>query len=359
MFLTSALLANFSAAPSLGLNLLIHGGLLAQREKPASIYPIVITVGVLIAIAMFAVLFFFMVQYGKLWFQAYMSDADVKLVNLIRMHFTKVNPNVIVQAKVMAAQAKLNTSRVDGVSTQRLEAHYLAGGNVMNVIHAIIAAHRAQIPLDFDQAAAIDLAGRDVLDAVQTSVYPKVIDCPDPKRSGKTTLSAITKNGIELRVRARVTVRTNIEQLIGGATEDTIIARVGEAIISSIGSATSHFDVLENPDMITRVVLSRALDAQTAFEIVSIDIADIDVGENIGARLQRDQAEADTRVARAKAERRRAEAIAQEQQMKARVSENRSQLVLAEADVPKAMAEAFTAGRIGTTDSKLPMDGSA
>ncbi len=302
--------------------------------------------GGLVFMFLLAVLGFFLIRYGKLWFQAYMSVADVSLVSLIRMHFTKVNPNVIVQAKVMAAQAGLNISRKDGISTRRLEAHYLAGGNVMNVIHAIIAAHRAEIPLDFDQAAAIDLAGRDVLDAVQTSVYPKVIDCPDSARSGKTTLSAITKNGIELRVRARVTVRTNLEQLIGGATEDTVIARVGEAIISSIGSADSHFDVLENPDMITRRVLQRGLDAQTAFEIVSIDIADIDVGENIGARLQSDQAEADTRVARAQAERRRAEAIAEEQQVKAKVAENRSQLVLAEAEVPMAMAEAFKAGRI-------------
>ncbi|WP_145177843.1 flotillin-like protein FloA [Rubripirellula lacrimiformis] len=294
------------------------------------------------------VLVFFFLRYFKLWFQAYMSVADVSLVSLIRMHFTKVNPNIVVQAKVMSAQAGLNVSRSNGISTRRLEAHYLAGGNVMNVIHAIIAAHRAEIPLDFDQASAIDLAGRDVLDAVQTSVYPKVIDCPDSARSGKTTLSAITRNGIELRVRTRVTVRTNIGQLIGGATEDTIVARVGEAIISSIGSASSHFDVLENPDMITKVVLSRGLDAQTAFEIVSIDIADIDVGENIGARLQSDQAEADTRVARAEAESRRAEAIAEEQQMKARVTENRSALVLAEAEVPMAMAEAFKAGRIAS-----------
>lgn len=295
-----------------------------------------------------AVMLFFFSRYFKLWFQAYMSVADISPVSLIRMHFTKVNPNVVVQTKVMAAQAGLNIDRSTGISTRRLEAHYLAGGNVMNVIHAIIAAHRAEIPLDFDQAAAIDLAGRDVLDAVQTSVYPKVIDCPDPARSGKTTLSAITKNGIELRVRARVTVRTSIEQLIGGATEDTVIARVGEAIISSIGSADTHFDVLENPDRITKVVLSRGLDAQTAFEIVSIDIGDIDVGDNIGARLQSDQAEADTRVARAQAERRRAEAIAEEQQMKARVAENRAELVLAEAEVPLAMAEAFKAGRIGT-----------
>ncbi len=301
-----------------------------------------------LVIFLLAILGFFFIRYGKLWFQAYMSVADVSLISLIRMHFTKVNPNMIVQAKVMAAQSGMSIDRRDGISTRRLEAHSLAGGNVMKVIHAIIAAHRAEINLDFDQACAIDLAGRDVLDAVQTSVYPKVIDCPDPKRSGKSTLSAITKNGIELRVRARVTVRTNIDQLIGGATEDTVIARVGEAMISSIGSAETHFKVLENPDIISRTVLSRGLDAQTAFEIVSIDIADIDVGENIGARLQTDQAEADTRVARAQAERRRAEAIAQEQEMKAKVAENRSALVLAEAEVPMAMAEAFRAGRINT-----------
>ena len=324
-------------------NLLSHSHLLIGQAGPRGMIVLAVAAVILFLIAMLG---FFFVRYGKLWFQAYMSVADVSLFSLIRMHFTKVNPNVIVQAKVMSAQAGLNISHSNGISTRRLEAHYLAGGNVMNIIHAIIAAHRAEIPLDFDQAAAIDLAGRDVLDAVQTSVYPKVIDCPDPARSGKTTLSAITKNGIELRIRARVTVRTNLEQLIGGATEDTVIARVGEAIISSIGSAASHFDVLENPDMITRVVLSRGLDAQTAFEIVSIDIADIDVGENIGARLQSDQAEADTRVARAQAERRRAEAIAEEQQMKAKVADNRSQLVLAEAAVPMAMADAFRAGRI-------------
>ena len=309
---------------------------------------IVLMAAMFMVVFLFLILGFFFVRYGKLWFQAYMSVADVSLVSLIRMHFTKVNPQVIVQAKVMAAQSGMNIDRRDGISTRRLEAHYLAGGNVLKVIHAIIAAHRAEINLDFDQACAIDLAGRDVLDAVQTSVSPKVIDCPDPKRSGKTTLSAITKNGIELKIRARVTVRTNISQLIGGATEDTIIARVGEAIISSIGSSETHFTVLENPNIITRTVLARGLDAQTAFEIVSIDIADVDVGENIGARLQTDQAEADTRVARAQAERRRAEAIAEEQEMKAKVAENRSALVLAEAEVPMAMAEAFRAGRINT-----------
>ncbi len=293
---------------------------------------------------------FFLLRYGSLWFQAYMSRADVTLSSLIRMHFTKVDPRIVVQGKIMAAQSGMDINRRTGISTRRIEAHYLAGGNVTRVINAIIAAQRANIPLDFDQASAIDLAGRDVLDAVQTSVYPKVIDCPDPRRSGKTTLSAITKNGVELRVRARVTVRTNLSQLIGGATEETIIARVGESMISSIGSADSHFTVLETPEMITRMVLSRGLDAQTAFEIVSIDIADIDVGENIGARLQADQAEADTRVAQAKAESRRAEAIAEEQRMKARVMENRSRLVLAEAEVPMAMAEAFRSGRISHGD---------
>ena len=284
--------------------------------------------------------------YGKLWFQAYMSSADVSLLNLVGMGFRQVNPRVIVTAKVMAKQAGLSIDRRDGISTERLEAHYLAGGNVMGVINAIIAAHRAGIDLDFDRASAIDLAGRDVLDAVRTSVYPKVIDCPDPQRSGKTTLSAIAKDGVELRIRARVTVRTNLEQLIGGATEETVIARVGESIISSIGSSSTHSDVLENPDRISRAVLDRGLDAQTAFAIVSIDIADIDVGENIGARLEADQAEADTRVARAQAESRRAEAVAAEQESKAKVTENRAKLVLAESEVPQAMAEAFRKGTL-------------
>lgn len=284
--------------------------------------------------------------YGTLWFQAYMSRADVGLLSLVGMGFRQVRPSVIVTAKIMAAQAGLNVERKDGISTQRLEAHYLAGGDVMRVINAIIAAHRAKINLDFDRAAAIDLAGRDVLDAVKTSVYPKVIDCPDPQRSGKNVLSAIAKDGVELRIRARVTVRTNLEQLIGGATEDTIIARVGESIISSIGSSDRHQEVLENPDRISKAVLERGLDAHTAFEIVSIDIADIDVGENIGARLQADQAEADTRVARATAEQRRADAIAKEQEMKASVVEKKARLVLAEAEVPRAMADAFRSGNL-------------
>ncbi len=290
--------------------------------------------------------------YGGLWFQAYMSGADVTLASLVGMGLRKVNPRTIVVAKVMCAQSGLNIDRKVGVSTSRLEAHSLAGGNVMGVVHAIIAAQRAGIPLDFDKAAAIDLAGRDVMDAVRTSVHPKVIECPDPKREGKVTLSAIAKDGVELRVRARVTVRTNINQLIGGATEETIIARVGEGIITSIGSAETHQQVLENPVLISRAVLNRGLDSHTAFEIVSIDIADIDVGENIGARLQADQAEADTRVARARAELRRAEAVAVEQEMKARVADNRAGLVLAEAEVPRAMADAFRSGYFQSRDSQ-------
>jgi uncharacterized protein YqfA (UPF0365 family) len=267
------------------------------------------------------------------------------------MGFRQVKSNVIVTAKIMCAQAGLNIDRRTGITTSRLEAHYLAGGDVMRVVHAIIAAQRAQIDLDFDRAAAIDLAGRDVLDAVRTSVYPKVIDCPDPQRSGKTTLSAIAKNGVELRVRARVTVRTNLEQLIGGATEETVIARVGEGIITSIGSAENHKQVLENPDRITKAVLERGLDSQTAFEIVSIDIADVDVGENIGARLQGEQAEADMRKRRAEAERHRAEAVAAEQENRAKVTENRARLVLAESQVPLAMADAFRRGNFSSASA--------
>lgn len=303
---------------------------------------VLIIFGVLLGIAMLTV----MATYGGLWFRAYMSRADVSLLGLIGMGFRQVNPKLIVDAKIMASQAGLDIDRRIGISTSRLEAHYLAGGDVPRVIRAIIAAQRALIPLDFDRAAAIDLAGRDVLDAVQTSVNPKVIDCPDPRRGGKTTLSSIAKDGVELRVRARVTVRTNLEQLIGGATEETVIARVGEGIITSIGSSETHKEVLQNPERITKAVLARGLDAHTAFEIVSIDVADIDVGVNIGARLMADQAEAQTRVARASAERRRAEAIASEQEMKAKVVENRARLVLAEADVPLAMAEAFRSGNI-------------
>jgi uncharacterized protein YqfA (UPF0365 family) len=279
-------------------------------------------------------------NYGQLWFQAYWSKAKVTFFELLGMSLRKVNARTIMQAKIMATQAGLGD-----IDSRKLEAHYLAGGDVPRVIRALIAAQRADLDLDFDRACAIDLAGRDVLDAVQTSVTPKVIDCPDTS-SGKSTLSAVARNGVELKIRARVTVRTNLQQLIGGATEETIIARVGEGIITSIGSAESHFDVMEHPDTISKAVLARGLDAQTAFQIVSIDIADIEIGENIGARLQADQAEADTRVARAKAEERRSVAIAREQEMKASVSENKARLLEAEALVPKSIGEAYRAGRI-------------
>lgn len=291
---------------------------------------------------------FFILNYGRIWLQAFMSNVPMNPANLVFMSLRQVQPRVIVDARIQAMQAGVGQDVTTGITTKRLEAHYLAGGNVPRVIHAIIAAHRADIDLDFDRAAAIDLAGRDVLDAVKTSVYPKVIDCPDPDKSPKSTLSAVAKNGVELKVRARVTVRTNLKQLIGGATEETIIARVGEGIITAIGSAVDHLAVMENPDRISKAVLERGLDAHTAFEIVSIDIADIDIGENIGARLQADQAEADTRKAEAKAEKRRADAVALEQEMKAEVALRRGQVVEAEAAVPRAMADAFRKGTLVT-----------
>ena len=305
------------------------------EESTPLIFGAAIVLG-LVALTMLLLVF----NYGQLWFQAYWSKARVTFFELLGMSLRKVNARTIVQARIMAAQAGLGD-----INSRLLEAHYLAGGDVPRVIRALIAAQRADIDLDFDRACAIDLAGRDVLDAVQTSVNPKVIDCPDAT-SGKSTLSAVAKNGVELKIRARVTVRTNLQQLIGGATEETIIARVGEGIITSIGSSESHFDVMEHPDTISKAVLARGLDAQTAFQIVSIDIADIEIGENIGARLQVDQAEADTRVARAKAEERRSVAIAREQEMKAAVAENRAHVLEAESLVPKSIGEAYRAGRI-------------
>ncbi len=313
----------------------------------------------LLAVVVVIIVLVVMVNYGKLWFQAYMSSSSVSLWNLIGMSLRRVDARVIVQAKIMAMQSGIANEPGREITSRRLEAHYLAGGDVPRVVRAIIAAHRADIDLDFDRAAAIDLAGRDVLDAVQTSVNPKVIDCPDPTTSRKNTLSAIARNGVELKVRARVTVRTNLAQLIGGATEETIIARVGEGIITSIGSSDSHLVVMENPDSISRAVLQRGLDAHTAFEIVSIDIADIEVGENIGARLMADQAEADTRVARAKAEERRASAIAREQEMKALTAENRARVIQAEAEIPQAMANAFRGGHFYLNQSGHAGNGSA
>ena len=306
----------------------------------------------LLAVMLLSAFVFFMI-YGKLWFRGLVSGANIGILEVIAMSLRQVNPKVVIESKIQAVQAGLETKKSKDnndapwlVSTNRLESLYLAGGKVHRVVDALVAAKSAGIMLNFDQAAAIDLAGRDVLEAVQTSVDPKVIDCPNPTKSGKTYLSAIAMDGVELKVRTRVTVRTNLDQLIGGATEDTIMARVGESIISSIGSAETHSVVLENPALITKAVLARGLDAQTAFEIVTIDIADVNVGENIGARLQADQAEADTRVARAKAEQRRAEAIATEQEMKAKVVDNNAKLILAEAEVPKAMAQAFREGNV-------------
>jgi len=317
------------------------GVLLAQGEG----FPWMIALGA--AAAVLVVIFVIvMLVYGNLWLQAYMSRAHVTIWELIGMSFRQVPARLIVQAKVMAMQAGIGGDPQMGITTRRLEAHYLAGGNVPNVVRSLIAAHRADLDLNFDQAAAIDLAGRNVLEAVQTSVNPKVIACPDPAKSHKSTLSAVAKNGVELKVRALVTVRTDLKRLIGGATEETIIARVGEGIITTIGSAETHLEVLENPHWISEAVLKRGLDAQTAFEIVSIDIADVDVGENIGARLRADQAEADTRVARAKAETRKAMAEAREQEMRAEVAGNRARVILAEAEVPKAMAEAFRQGNL-------------
>ena len=317
-----------------------------QNDQFTDVSVLLFVGAVAIALVAAFVVALVMFSYGKLWLQAFVSNARVSLLSLIGMSLRQVHARTIVDAKIMAMQAGVGTDPTTGITTRRLEAHYLAGGNVPRVIHALIAAHRADIDLDFDRAAAIDLAGRDVLDAVRTSVYPKVIDCPDPEKSGRTTLSAVAKNGVELLVRARVTVRTNLAQLIGGATEETIIARVGEGIITSIGSAKDHLEVMENPDRISKAVLERGLDAHTAFEIVSIDIADIDVGENIGARLQADQAEADTRKAQALAETRRADAIAREQEMRADVALKRAEVLLAEAGVPQAMAEAFRSGNL-------------
>lgn len=297
--------------------------------------------GIVFLVILGIVLFVLFTKYFHLWLRGFVTGAHVGPIRLVLMSLRKVNPTTIIDARVMAVQAGLPK-----IPTAAFEAHYLAGGNIRRVVQALIAAQRANIELDWDTASAIDLAGRDVVDAVRTSVDPKVIDCPDPKRHSRNTLDGVAKDGIQLKARARVTVRTNIAQLIGGATEDTIIARVGEGIVSAIGSSESHKQVLANPMLIAKTVLAKSLDSQTAYEIVSIDIADIDVGDNIGARLQADQAEADVRVARARAEEKRAKAVATEAEMTALTQENRALVVLAEAEIPKAMAEAFREGSL-------------
>ncbi|MDL2225282.1 flotillin-like protein FloA [Eubacteriales bacterium OttesenSCG-928-M02] len=293
--------------------------------------PILVLAVVLIVIALF-----FSFVPVRLWISATAAGVKVGIFNLVGMRIRKVNPPAIVNPMIKATKAGLD------LSINKLEAHHLAGGNVDRVVNALIAAQRADITLEFERAAAIDLAGRDVLTAVQMSVNPKVIETP--------VVAAIAKNGIELRAKARVTVRANIERLVGGAGEETVIARVGEGIVTTVGSSDSHEAVLENPDLISRTVLSKGLDAGTAFEILSIDIADVDVGRNIGAQLQMDQAEADRRIAQARAEERRAMAVAHEQEMKAQVQEMQARVVEAQAEVPLAMAEAFRAGHLGVMD---------
>ena len=297
---------------------------------------------ILLGVILFALLIIFYFVPLGLWIQAIVSVGlgEITIVDLIRMRLRKIPPRLVVDSII-----NLNKAGLESISTGMMETHYLAGGNVPNVTISLIAADKARIPLDFTTCTAIDLAGRDVKGAVETSVYPKVIDAPVDG-----TLAAVAKDGIEVKARARVTVRTNIPGLVGGATDETIIARVGEGIVSAIGSSESYKTVLENPDSISKFVLEKGLDAGTAFEILSIDIADVDVGKNVGAHLQADQAEADLRVAQARAETRRAMAVAEEQEMTARVAEMRAKVVEAEAEVPKAMAQAFREGNLGIMD---------
>lgn len=290
---------------------------------------------VIIALILFLILFFNFIPIG-LWISAFAAGVRVGIFTLIGMRLRRVNPSKIILPLIKATKAGLD------INVNQLEAHYLAGGNVDRVVNALIAAYRADLDLQFVRAAAIDLAGRDVFEAVKVSVNPNVIETPN--------ISAVAKDGIELLVKARVTVRANIDRLIGGAGEATIIARVGEGIVTTVGSSASHADVLENPDLISQTVLSKGLDSGTAFEILSIDIADVDVGRNIGAQLQTFQAEADKNIAQAKAEERRAMAVAMEQEMKARVQEMRAKVVESEAEVPKAMAEALRSGNLGVMD---------
>lgn len=294
------------------------------------------SIGLLLLVVALIALFYFIGSSISLWLQALVSGARVGLLNIIFMRFRKVPPKMIVEAKIMAVKAGIT------ISTNSLESHYLAGGNVLRVVQSLIAADKANIELDFNRAAAIDLAGRNVLEAVQMSVNPKVIQTP--------LVAAMAKDGIQLKAISLITVRANIDRLVGGAGEETILARVGEGIVTTIGSALTHKHVLENPDSISKTVLAKGLDAGTAYEILSIDIADVDVGKNIGAELETDRAEADKKIAQAKAEERRAMAFAVEQEMKARVQEMRAKVVAAEAEVPLAMAEAFRNGQLGIMD---------
>ncbi len=306
--------------------------------------PTGVWVAALVVVALIALTLLFVVgQFINLYIQALFSGARVGLLELIGMKLRKVDLRTVVYSRIRAVKSGLE------ISTNQLETHYLAGGRVQQVVSALIAASGARIKLDWGTATAIDLAGRDLFEAVQTSVNPKVIDCPNPAQ-GRSTIDAVAQDGIQLKAKARVTVRTNIARLVGGATEETIIARVGEGIVTTIGSAQSHKAVLENPDNISKTVMAKGLDAGTAFEILSIDIADIDVGENIGAQLQAAQAEADKKRFQAEAEKRRAMAMALEQENKAKIEENKALVVLAEAEIPRAIAHAFNAGHMGIMD---------
>lgn len=302
---------------------------------------ILVVAGIALLIFLFMLILFF--NFARLYVQCLLTGAKIGIFDLFGMKLRNVDYGMIVRQKIALVQAGVK------VTTEDLESHFLSRGNVPKTSTAVIAANKAGIDMPWKTAAAIDLAGRDILDAVRTSVNPKVIDCPDAGK-GRQFLDAVCQNGIQLRCRARVTVRTKLERLVGGATEETIIARVGEGIVEAIGSAEHHREVLKNPNLISKTVLMKSLDAQTAFEIVSIDIADIEVGENIGAKLQADQAAADLRVAQAEAEKRRAAAVAKEQEMTALVQENRAKVVLAEAEVPQAIASAFRDGRLGVMD---------
>jgi uncharacterized protein YqfA (UPF0365 family) len=299
----------------------------------------------LIIVTVAIIFVFVFLSFLNLWIQCVLTGADISIWNLLWMKLRKVNYDMIVKEKIALVQAGV------AVSTAEMEAHYLSGGNVEKTAFSVIAAHKANISLPWSIAAAIDLAGRDVLDAVRTSVNPKVIDCPGPDPAkGKVMLEGVCKNGIRLKVRARVTVRTKLERLIGGATEETIIARVGEGIVEAIGAAEHHTDILANPHRISEAVLKKGLDSQTAFEIVSIDIAELDVGDNVGARLAAKKAASDLTVAQAQAEVRRAAAVAREQEMKALVEENRAKVVFAEAEIPLAIAQAFRDGHLGVRE---------
>ena len=306
-------------------------------------------IGIAIGLVLLLVIALFVFKYFNLWLQCVTTNADIGFIDLIGMSFRKINPKVIVQSKIAAVQSGLT------VQTRDLEAHYLAGGHVTHVVRAFIAADRANLPLDFRVATGIDLAGRDILDAVQMYVKPRVINCPDPTVSGNEYLDAVAMDGIRMMIKARVTVRADLHRLVGGATEETIIARVGQGIVSAIGSAITYKEVLKNPDNISKVVLDGGLDAQTAFEIVSIDIADVSVAgikdaANVGALLEAERAETDKKMRQAEAEGRRAMAVAQEQEMKALLEENRAKVVLAEAQIPQAIAESFRSGNLGVMD---------